>query len=334
MSGYCAGRLPYSPSPSFSPHVDYQAMDDFSGESWPLEENDSPSRFIHKIYPSKGSTVPYTTTEPPVAGILSLHNYRKSLSHDCDSSWLQLDDSTVEGKTLRRKNAATNLNENDLCHSQCHGHVSTPSTASTSTSTSTSTSSNPPSLSRSDSRSNSPSTLNDLDPSDSDPCNPAAEPAECAPIPLATPRPRTSPASTTMMYEGTPFEIMNPHESLVVSRIESYIPEPEPSIRENGERWFDPTATGYDYRFGLDPDPDPRALEAIEEALYAHWNETLNNPTAVVYSDYKPKRKPATLLKNRRGQGHGPNQGHGQGQGHSRKVSASFKRLKSFFVFR
>ncbi|RDW65833.1 oxidoreductase, short-chain dehydrogenase/reductase family [Aspergillus mulundensis] len=287
-------------------------MDDFSAESWPLEDNDSSSRFIHRKYITKGSTEP-----PAVAGILSLHNYRKSLSHDRDSSWI--DDQEGKTKTLRRKNASTNLNENDH-HAQGHVHSSTP------TPSTTSTSSPPPSLSRSDSPG---STLSepfpDFDPSDrdKDTRDPAPAEPEQEPIPFATPRPRPSPTSTTMMYEGTPFEIMNPHESLVVSRIESYMPEPEPepepkpSIHEH-EHEHEETL----FSHGLDPGPGQI------EALYATWNEKLNNPTAIVYSDYKPKRKRATLLKTRKGHGHA------HGLGHGRKVSASFKRLKSFFVFR
>ncbi|KAL2869837.1 oxidoreductase, short-chain dehydrogenase/reductase family [Aspergillus lucknowensis] len=208
--------------------------------------------------PPPSQSSPTLPIEPRAGypGVLSLHKYRKSLSQRRDA----LDGQ--EGKTLRRKNAAANLNQTTpaqmgtLCqNAYCHPLA-----------TSSTTSSPPPPLSPSYSPSALSEQLPDLVDGYGYPFSPLLDAGgyegmmgdkqnpyklldnfrdrlEKFPDPdtpdivefhghsrarsdsvlFKTRRARKPPATATVVHQGTAFEILNPHESLDFARIVSYI---------------------------------------------------------------------------------------------------------------
>ncbi|KAL4994753.1 hypothetical protein BDV10DRAFT_144888 [Aspergillus recurvatus] len=249
-TGLQCDSLPLSPpkSPRLGPVKDLPFS---SGESYSLGHPSSES--LYKNLPSRSS--PALSTEP-IAGILSLHNYRKSLFGDPSLVDCQ------EGRRLRRKNAASNLNKTTtapmgtLIQDAYHHPFSMSST----------TSSPPPPLSPS----YSPSALSEQLPELLDgvgyPLSTLADTsysegmagdkqstyklldtfrdrldgfpdadtpdtvefhghnrARSDSVLWRTPRGRKPPATATVVHQGTSFEILNPHESLDFARIVSYI---------------------------------------------------------------------------------------------------------------
>ncbi|KAL5042584.1 hypothetical protein BDW71DRAFT_144255 [Aspergillus fruticulosus] len=253
-----------------------------SGESYSLGHPSSES--LYKSSPSKSS--PALPIEP-VAGVLSLHNYRKSLFSDPSLVDCQ------EGRRLRRKNAASNLNrattapmgtlfQDASCHPFC-----TPST----------TSSPPPPLSPS----YSPSALSEQLPESLDgygyPLSTLADTSysesmagdKQSPYKLLdtfrdrldrfpdaetpdtvqfhghnrarsdsvlwrTPRGRKPPAAATVVHQGTSFEILNPHESLDFARIVSYIEDMD--CQSAGTRTWDSYLNSSDSSRIISEEPD------------------------------------------------------------------------------
>ncbi|KAL3475425.1 hypothetical protein BJX99DRAFT_259371 [Aspergillus californicus] len=209
--------------------------------------------------PSHSSPLLSNPIEPPAShqGLLSLHNYRKSLSHAHSDAV-----DGQEGKTLRRKNAASNLNQTTTAPSQMGTFYQNPNVYHP-FAESSATSSSPPPLSPS----YSPSALSEqlpdlvdgygypLTPLDGyyengdklgshklldtfrdrlgkfpDPGSPdivelhghGHSRARSDSVLLKTRRAR-KPPPTTVVHQGTSFEIINPHESLDFARIVSYI---------------------------------------------------------------------------------------------------------------
>ncbi|KAL4747210.1 hypothetical protein BDW72DRAFT_209765 [Aspergillus terricola var. indicus] len=253
-----------------------------SGESYSLEQSSSES--LYKNSPSKSS--PALPIEP-VAGVLSLHNYRKSLSSD--PSWA----GCQERKTLRRKNAASNLNRTTVAPmgtSIQDAYYQPFSTSST-------TSSPPPPLSPS----YSPSALSEqlpdfldgygcpLSPLPDTNCGEGTAGSKQIPYKLLdtfrgrlerfpdvdTPdtiefhghsrarsdsvlwrasRARKPPATATVVHQGTSFEILNPHESLDFARIVSYIEDMD--CQSAGTRTRDSYLNGSDSSHIISEEPD------------------------------------------------------------------------------
>ncbi|KAL4735102.1 hypothetical protein BDV11DRAFT_40134 [Aspergillus similis] len=253
-----------------------------SGESYSLEHPSSGS--LYKDSPSKSS--PALPVEP-VAGVLSLHNYRKSLSSD--PSWA----GCQERKTLRRKNAASNLNRTTAApmgtfiQDAYYNPFSTSST----------TSSPPPPLSPS----YSPSALSEQLPDSLDgygyPLSPLLDTscgegmannkqnpyklldtfrdrldrfpdvdtpntiefhghnrARSDSVLWRTSRVRKPPATATVVHQGTSFEILNPHESLDFARIVSYIEDMD--CQSAGTRTRDSYLNGSDSSHIISEEPD------------------------------------------------------------------------------
>ncbi|KAL6235908.1 hypothetical protein BDW75DRAFT_127648 [Aspergillus navahoensis] len=211
------------------------------------------SESLYKNSPSKSS--PALPIEP-VAGIRSLYNYRESLFSDPSLADCQ------EGRRLRRKNAASNLNKTTTAPmgtliQDAYYHPF---------STSPTTSSPPPPLSPSYSPSALSEQLPELLDGYGNPLSTLADrsysegmagdkqspykllgtfrdrldrfPATDTPdtvefhghnrarsdsVLWRTPRGRKPPATATVVHQGTSFEILNPHESLDFARIVSYI---------------------------------------------------------------------------------------------------------------
>ncbi|KAL4763100.1 oxidoreductase, short-chain dehydrogenase/reductase family [Aspergillus foveolatus] len=280
-------ELQYDCSPLFppkSPRLEPVKDVPFSsGESYSLEHPSSES--LYKNSPSKSS--PALPIEP-VAGVLSLHNYRKSLSSD--PSWA----GCQERKTLRRKNAASNLNRTTAAPMgtfiQDAYHYPFP--------TSSTTSSPPPPLSPS----YSPSALSEQLPDFLDgygyPLSPLADTsfgegmagnkqnphkllqdtfrdrldrfpdvdtpdtiefhghnrARSDSVLWRTSRTRKPPATATVVHQGTSFEILNPHESLDFARIVSYIEDMD--CQSAGTRTRDSYTNGSDSSQIISEEPD------------------------------------------------------------------------------
>ncbi|KAL4821947.1 hypothetical protein BDW67DRAFT_149874 [Aspergillus spinulosporus] len=271
--------LPPPKSPRLGPVKDVPFS---SGESYSLEHPSSES--LYKASPSKSS--PALPIEP-VAGVLSLHNYRQSLSSD--PSWA----GCQERKTLRRKNAASNLNRTTTApmgtfiQDAYHHPFPTSSTAS----------SPPPPLSPS----YSPSALSEQLPDFLDgygyPLSPLADtgygegmagnkqnpyklldtfrdrldrfPDVDTPDTIEfhghsrtrsdsvlwrTSRVRKSPVTATVVHQGTSFEILNPHESLDFARIVSYIEDMD--CQSAGTRIRDSYLNSSDSSHNTSEEPD------------------------------------------------------------------------------
>ncbi|KAL2814897.1 hypothetical protein BDW59DRAFT_154078 [Aspergillus cavernicola] len=201
-------------------------------------------------------------------GLLSLHNYRKILSQGTDA----LDGQ--EGKTLRRKNADSNLNQTTAQMGPVYQNAYYHPFAASST-----TSSPPPPLSPS----YSPSALSEqlpelmdgygysLPPLDASQYEsvgdkqssyklldtfrdrlekfPGPDTPDIVEIPLGHSRARSDsvlfkarrarkkpPPTATVVHQGTSFEILNPHESLDFARIVSYIEDVDSRSARNQHR--------------------------------------------------------------------------------------------------
>ncbi|KAL4861064.1 hypothetical protein BDV12DRAFT_180797 [Aspergillus spectabilis] len=247
-------------------------------EVWPIR-HDSLYHHHHQHLNSPSPPPPFqlpSQSSPalpiePLAGFpgsLSLHNYRKSLSQARDLFDGQ------EGKTLRRKNAASNLNQTTAqmgtSYYNAYYHPFSPSST---------TSSPPPPLSPS----YSPSALSEqlpelvdgygyslsplLDASHyeglkddkqspyklldtfrdrlekfPDPDTPEIvkfhghSRARSDSVLFKTRRARKPPATATVVHQGTSFEILNPHESLDFARIVSYIEDVDSHSASNRQR--------------------------------------------------------------------------------------------------
>ncbi|KAL4973014.1 hypothetical protein BDW66DRAFT_112994 [Aspergillus desertorum] len=256
-----------------------------SGESYSLGHPSFES--LYKNSPSKSTPA---LPIDPVAGVLSLRNYRKSLFSgsglvDCP-----------ERRTLRRKNAASNLNRTTtpmgtLIQNADYRPLSTSSV----------TSSPPPPLSPSYSPSALSEQLPELLPELLDgygyPLSPLADtsysegmagdkqspyklldtfrdrldrfPDTDAPdivefhghnrarsdsVLWRPPRGRKPPATATVVHQGTSFEILNPHESLDFARIVSYIEDID--CPSTGTRTRDSYLTSSDGSRIISEEPD------------------------------------------------------------------------------
>ncbi|KAL2812516.1 hypothetical protein BJX63DRAFT_244032 [Aspergillus granulosus] len=208
-------------------------------------------------------------------GVLSLHNYRKSLSHTQRRDPLD----GQEGKTLRRKNAAANLNQTTSTTTAQMGTLCQQNAYYRPFAASSTTSSPPPPLSPSYSPSALSDQLSDL--ADEyryqlsplidvggyeemmgekqspyklldtfrdrlekfpDPDTPdivefhSHSRARSDSVLFKTRRAKKPPVTATVVHQGTSFEILNPHESLDFARIVSYIDDVDSHSARNHQR--------------------------------------------------------------------------------------------------
>ncbi|KAL4780589.1 hypothetical protein BJX76DRAFT_39319 [Aspergillus varians] len=245
-------------------------------EVWPTRHDSLHDHHHHHHlpppdFPHLSQSSPTLPIEPLVgySGVLSLRNYRKSLSHGTASL---LD--AQEGKTLRRKNAAANLNQTTaqmgtVCQNAYYYH-SSPSSATPSPPPDLSPSYSPSALSEQlpelldgygyplspvlDSSQTESFTANKQNPYKlldtfrdrldkfSDPDIPDVvefhrhSRAQSDSVLFKTRRARKPPATATVVHQGTSFEILNPHESLDFARIVSYIEDVDSHSASNHRR--------------------------------------------------------------------------------------------------
>ncbi|KAL4913787.1 hypothetical protein BDW62DRAFT_158046 [Aspergillus aurantiobrunneus] len=218
-------------------------------------------------FPLPSQSSPALPIEPLAGypGALSLRNYHKSISHTTNAIDGQ------EGKTLRRKNAASNLNQTTAqMGTVCQDAYYHPFSASSATSSS------PPPLSPS----YSPSALSEQLPEALDGYGCSLSPlldvssiagdkqspyklldtsrdrlekfpdpdtpdivefhghnrARSDSVLFKTRRARKPPATATVVHQGTSFEILNPHESLDFAHIVSYIEDVDSHSASNHQR--------------------------------------------------------------------------------------------------
>ncbi|KAL3458643.1 hypothetical protein BJX64DRAFT_301840 [Aspergillus heterothallicus] len=251
-------------------------------EVWPTRHDSLHHQHYRQASPPPSLPLPSQSSPTlpiePLAGypgVLSLHNYRKSLSHT------QRRDAAdgQEGKTLRRKNAASNLNQTTtttadqmgtLCQQNAYYHPFAASSTTSSPLPPLSPSYSPSALSDQLSdladeyryqlsplidvggyggvmgEKQSPykllDTFRDRLEKFPEPDTPdivefhGHSRARSDSVLFKTRRARKPPATATVVHQGTSFEILNPHESLDFARIVSYIEDVDSHSASNRRR--------------------------------------------------------------------------------------------------